>query len=220
MSLKIAWKPVSQDRSVASARIRCLSIMDSLQKKAWSVNFFQDQPNTHYDAVVFNKTHDAHSLAQARQLKNKGIKVIFDLCDNYFYNPHQLPDVERAKSVILQMLQLADKTVASSEFLAACMAEHIDAEKICIIEDAVDEILPLTTNPLVYWQQLQKHQQLSEQTQHWRNEGRTCLVWLGIAGGGKADYGMNDLATLNAFFTDARFSSQTALTVISNDNKM
>ncbi|GAB6140310.1 hypothetical protein JCM14076_10390 [Methylosoma difficile] len=217
MSLKIAWKPVSQDRNVASARIRCLNVMDQLQKQAWPVSFFQANSQNRYDAVVFNKTHDHQSLEQAKQLKSQGIKVIFDLCDNYFYNPQQLPEVAKAAEVIQQMMQLADHTVASSEYLATCIAEHIDATKISIIEDAVDEILPLCPKALTYWQQLQKYQKLSDQIQGWRTEGRTCLVWFGIAGGGKADYGMGDLAKLDTFFNDATFASQTSLTVISNN---
>ncbi|MDD2725318.1 MAG: hypothetical protein PHH59_15030 [Methylovulum sp.] len=193
--------------------------MDILQKKGWSVSFLADNPNIKYDIVVFNKTHNNRGLEEARRVKDSGAKIIFDLCDNYFYNPHQLPEIDRAQYIILQMMRLADKNVASSEFLAACMAEYIASEQINIIEDAVDELLPLATNLADYWNQLRKYRQLSEKIACWRKEGKICLVWFGIAGGGKADYGIGDLAKIEAILNDPKFRKRITLTAISNDNK-
>lgn len=219
MMLKIGWKPVSRNPNVASMRIRCLLPMGQLHKKGVVVGFYPGDKDTHYDIVVFNKTHDRKSLEQAKRLKDRGTRVVFDLCDNYFYNPHQFADVEKAKDIILQMMALADVNVASSDYLASKIADYIDRNKIEVIEDPVDELLPPTVSPITHWLHLRRYQRLAELINHWHNQNKTCLVWFGIAGGCKAEYGMGDLKKIQPLLNAPEFKERVTLTVISNNKK-
>src|SRR5689334_15236113 len=43
--------------------------------------------NLNFDALIFSKVMDETGIALAKAARERGVKIIFDICDNHFDNP-------------------------------------------------------------------------------------------------------------------------------------
>ena len=86
----IGWKPISTNVRVASSRLRCLEPLSELRSRGYSVETFNPNHVDRYAAVIYSKAYDDLSYREATGLQKRGIRVVFDLCDNHFYNPRGL----------------------------------------------------------------------------------------------------------------------------------
>src|SRR3546814_13761744 len=84
---KVGWWPDSYDASFASVRIRCLHPLAQLRRNGYPVEFFNPKNASSYDAVLFSEHLSQKSLHAAQELRQSGVRIIFDLCDNHFHNP-------------------------------------------------------------------------------------------------------------------------------------
>jgi hypothetical protein len=50
-------------------------------------------------------------VKEMKRLKNKGVKLIIDICDNHLYQPIESEKWQAAKHNLIEMLQLADHVV-------------------------------------------------------------------------------------------------------------
>jgi hypothetical protein len=182
----LGWKPKFQDAKVASVRFRCLNPMAELQKRGFPVELFDEAHFTQYSGVIFSKLYDRQNYELARRLKERRKAVIFDICDNHFYNPYHLEKFNTVREQLLKMLHIADSIVASTPALAEVLVKQAGLTSVpTVIGDAVEEnTLAGTVNRWRFRFPVR---------QRIRSDGMANLLWFGIHGGENAPYGMLDL---------------------------
>lgn len=217
----IAWKPKYCDARVASVRIRCLNPLSELHARGYPIELFDAKNIAQYKVVVYSKLYDDATYREAASLKDSGVRIVLDLCDNHFYNPSNLRSLYVAAEQLRRMMGLADYLVASTKQLADVMREELRNEKeITVIGDAVE--MSLAHGKESIWRAPQNAYTLKRTlnclTQA-KREGRTNLVWYGIHGGENADYGMLDLLKLRGLLERLDKQYPLSLTVISNSRR-
>ncbi len=214
----IGWKPKFYDPTVASVRIRCLNPLSELRTRGFPVELFERARCSTYRVVIYSKLYDLASYREARKLKAKGTIIIFDLCDNHFYNPHVWRPLLEAREELLRMMTLADYVVTSTETLAEVVRSvKPDLHSITVIGDAVETQIPDEFTP--WWRRWWHGRQLASLHAVVKAEqarGRTSLVWFGIHGGPNAPYGLVDLLRIRACLERLNSEFPLSLTVISN----
>lgn len=218
MSDWIGWKPSSLDRQVASSRLRCLIPMAELQSRGFLIELFDPRHAHRYAAVVYSKTYDDASYQQAVKLRRAGIRIIFDLCDNHFYNPQNLSYWKEARQRLTRMMELADALVVSSEALAEVVKRELATQcSIAVIGDPVET--DLNNWPMANWRRWLAVRQaawLCAKLRAGQEQGRTPLIWFGNHGSPYAEGGMLDLQRLGPLLEGLNRRSPISLTVISN----
>ena len=148
---------------------------------------------------MFSKLYNESSQALARDLKRRGRAVIFDICDNHFYNPYGLEQFKLVRQQLLAMLGLADRVVTSTEQLArTLMGEAPLRETPVVIGDAVEED-GLAGDPVER-----------------PGDGKATLIWFGIHGGENAPYGLLDLHAQRELLVELDRDHPLRLVVVSN----
>jgi hypothetical protein len=218
MSGWIGWKPSSFDPKVASSRLRCLRVLSELQSRGYSVELFDPLHVKRYAAVVYSKVYDDASYHEAVVLQRKGARIIFDLCDNHFYNPRNLNSWREASERLRRMMTLADALVASTATLADVMKRELPAERsIAVIGDPVETEIENCHTPV--WMRWLAFRQLAAVLSKLRvrqAHGRTPLVWFGNHGSPYAEGGMLDLQKIRPALERLNRQHPISLTVISN----
>jgi glycosyltransferase involved in cell wall biosynthesis len=169
--------------------------MSEIRKKGLDVELLQKDYLARYRVVVFSKTYDTSSLAIAKAVHAHGGRVIFDLCDNHFYNPFDLPAYTRAKFDIGEMVKIADHVVCSSQYLADVVQAQTGAIP-SVIGDPIED-LPYSMND-----------ESAPQQGH--------LLWFGNHGSPNAPGGMEDLLRIKEALIAARATHPFELVVASN----
>ena len=216
MGALVGWEPTSRDFRVASARIRCLSPIRELQSMGAPVELFDGHHSAGYQLVIVSKRYDPPILHDVQQLKNAGIKIAFDLCDNRWYGAS--PERERELERLGRMMKLADELVASTEPLAAIMREKRPDKRVTVIGDPVEtEIAGEKGHLETRWWHRLKCKGLLRKIAAERGRKRTPLVWFGHHGSDYADGGMADLGRIKEALERAHARHRISLTVISNN---
>lgn len=202
-------------------RIRCLNPLRQLQSWGFPVELFDSTRADCYSAVVYSKSYSEANYQEAAALKKSGTRIVFDLCDNHFYNPNASQALEKVRQDLKQMMNLADYLVASTEAMADVMRSELSVpHKITVIGDAVETEVRGSATP--FWKRMWQMRQLSKligQLQMEKQNGRTPLVWFGIHGGPHAEFGMLDLLKLRPLLEKINDNFPLSLTVISNSRK-
>jgi glycosyltransferase involved in cell wall biosynthesis len=172
----VGWKPFMPGADVASVRVRCLVPMQLMAERQWRTGIFDSADATAYDVVVFQKAYRAEDLELARRLSANGVKVVFDLCDNHFFNPEERPDLFDRTDRLRQMIALVDAVTVSSPLLRAL----VQKEQTFVVDDALDStVREAPRSPL-------------QRLPRW---GRGAhLVWFGNVGSESPRFGIVDLA--------------------------
>lgn len=218
MSGWIGWKPSSFDPKVASSRLRCLGPLAELHSRGCSVELFDRRHINRYAAVVYSKIYDDASYHQAVELQRRGIRIIFDLCDNHFYNPRTLKYWKDARQRLTRMMTLADALIASTEALAEVMKSELPMQRsIAVIGDPVETELENCPTPVwKRWLALRQSASLLSILRTGQGRGRTPLVWFGNHGSPYAEGGMLDLQRIRSLLEGLNREHPISLTVISN----
>ncbi len=212
MKAKIAWKPQNYEARVGSVRIRCLSTLRELRAKHYPIELYKERHEAAYRAVVFSKAYNSKDIALAERLQQRGVKIVFDICDNHFL----LSDdrVTRLK----KMFALADHWVVSSHALARVVQQHVGNEKpITVIEDAVEE--SLTGNRFDISGRLKAQWQLHglDRFLHAPAHANAAhLVWFGNHKASYQNSGLAHVARLRSLLESTHRSNPITLTIISN----
>jgi len=217
----IGWKPRSTDPRVASSRLRCLDPLLELQSRGYSVETFDPNHIDRYAAVIYSKAYDDLSYVEATSLQKRGIRVVFDLCDNHFYNPKGLSYWKQAAQRLRRMMVTADELVASTEALAEVMVEELsDGRHVTVIGDAVDaEIRGWVTPVWQRWFHERKLSRLLEKLGEDHERGIMPVIWFGNHGSPYAEGGMLDLVRIRPLLEKINRRYPLTLTVISNSRK-
>jgi hypothetical protein len=218
----IGWKPKSSDTRVASTRIRCLNPLHELQRRGFPVEIFRPEHVSQYTAVVYSKLYDEASYREAAGLRDRGTRIVVDLCDNHFYNPTGKPELARARVALERMLRLADYLVASTPELGSVIRAELGTDRpVEVIGDAVEETIAGDhESGLRRWLRRRELQRLLA----WLENGRTmgieaALVWFGIHGGPHHEHGIGDLLRVRPLIEQLHQRHRVQLTVISNSRQ-
>ncbi len=118
----------------ASARYRVIMPAHQLARRGYGVEVAQRPQEgwnlsalegTHVDTIVFSKAFMQQEQLLAQFLKQRGTRIVFDICDNWFDHPKHGQDFRT-------MCGLADDLVASTESMANIIRENTQREAIVI----------------------------------------------------------------------------------------
>lgn len=137
--LRIGFRPASYDPKVFSPRIRAVLPARYLSRAGFEAGIVPPDGSGRYDCVVFQKAYSKRDLEHAAAFKAAGARLLFDLCDNHWYNPSADPKVEARILNLDRMVDLVDAvTVSSTE-----IARLIPSKPVFQVDDAL-ELLPFT----------------------------------------------------------------------------
>jgi len=124
MSMRAAWFiPVNHrdyDHLPASVWIRCLQLIPYLEESGVHCNV--NEPNAKADIAIFVRWQDEEAYKLARKQKEKGRRIVFDLCVNYFEETDVpyigRPVTKKHVDECLHMLSVADVVTCASAYIA------------------------------------------------------------------------------------------------------
>ena len=201
---------------MASARIRCLNTLRQLGKQHFPAELYSEKNESDYKIVVFSKAYTNKEIVIAERLRDRGTKIVFDLCDNHF-----LLDEDRIAR-LTKMFELADHWVVSSEGLGKVVTNIMGSEKpLTVREDAVEERLSGSKADIAGWVrehiQLYKLDKLLSTDQGSR---ATRLVWFGNHKASYKDSGLAHVNKIRPVLEKVNQSDPLTLTVISNSREV
>ncbi len=192
----IGWKSRTVDPAVASFRYRVLKPIEALSKRGHLVELYSEQHFASYDQVVFSKSYEESDLALARRLRAAGKKVYLDLCDNHFYNPFGHPAYVRARTKLLEMIEVSTAVICSTPALARAVLEAADLSEALVVGDIFEDI----------------GSSISTAEEH-----RPRLLWFGMHGAPNARAGMTDIIDIERDLTRVNKEIPFELVVVSNN---
>lgn len=203
---EIAWKSGGGIRS-ASFRYRALLPCQYLKQDDWQCELFNYKNLDRYKLVVFQKLYDAENIELATRLKSKGVKTVFDLCDNHFYYQLDNPSALAERTNRLQkMLDCVDAISVSTPELKKLIDAKTDKASV-VIDDAID-IPQINLLGSSYLKVKNTFRKMSSNSLN--------LVWYGSAGTENPRCGMIDLAEILPVLEKVHRQIPLKLTIISN----
>jgi len=194
----VGWVPTSTNFEVASARLRCLLPSRYLQERGWRSELVDRRDPYRHDVVVFQKAYGEAEVELAQALRARGKRTVFDLCDNHFYNPEDVPTLRERADRLRRMVDSVDIVSVSTESLA----ELVPETETVLVDDVLDEFEPKQSA----WRRLAGS--LSRR--------RFRLVWYGGAGLHYPSFGLVHLRKVLPLLEDLHREAPLVLTVISN----
>ena len=178
---------VKNYRNKASFRIRFENIANDINAKIIDVNEIEENINNYSNNIfIFPKLFDENFLILAQRLKNNNNKIIFDVCDNYFYDKIITED-ERYN--FIKMLRYADFITCSSKTLSEILIKNIPNLRVKIIEDSFEKIKSFGKKRMIKdFIKYKKYKIL--------NKNYFKLVWFGSSGNGSMEQILNLKKTL------------------------
>ena len=197
---------------MASARIRCLNTLRQLGRQHFPAELYSEKNESDYRIVVFSKAYTNKEIVIAERLRDRGTKIVFDLCDNHFLLG------EDRNTRLKKMLELADHWVVSSETLGKVVTNTMGSvTPITVIKDAVEETLSGSKADIVGWAKAHIELYKLDQFISANQDNRvTHLVWFGNHKAGYKDSGLAHVNKIRPVLEKINQSNPLALTVISN----
>lgn len=142
--MKIGWKVSQLTSSVASIRYRALLPMLALESDEVCNRLFSSGLESNLDgldALVIVKSFTPDDLFLAQQAVGKGIRVVFDLCDNIFIDTYgrrggSVSPVQIFDAIAAQ----ADAVVVTTEPLAAIVRQRTPRVQVTVIPDGIETL--------------------------------------------------------------------------------
>lgn len=137
-------KSYSYNRALASTRLRCYDIINSLKgHDKYILEFFN--PDSNYDTVIFQKCFSADYIALADKLQKVGTKIILDININVvdlqgeisIFNEEEKESLKQQSVNIKQMIQKSDHVLVSSPILKEIYSKY-HSSVFCIEENITD----------------------------------------------------------------------------------
>lgn len=201
--IRIGFRPCSYDRRVFSPRVRAILPARHLSAAGIAASVIPEDGRGDYDCVVFQKAYSKRDLALAERVSNGGGRVVFDLCDNRFYNPDNDPALAEGASRLERMIERSDVVSVATPDLVPL----IPGRDAMVVDDAFE--WPPMAGPARRWAERRRLRV--------RPSGSPLrLVWQGQAGTKSPPSGMSVLSRLVPALEEVHRSSPVRLTVISN----
>ncbi|KGF71773.1 hypothetical protein DO97_15665 [Neosynechococcus sphagnicola sy1] len=198
--MKILGIVLSINQDSAGLRQRILPIFYSLKHREYNIEIKElksiskkehiDQIASEYQLVIFIKIFDDLAYCAARAIKDRGIKIVLDLFDNY------LPYSRRAwefglKRMYIRMANIADIVTCSTNFLASAL-ENEGIKNIKMIPDPIQPSLRTTTAKVD-----NKDSSNISWLEKWNTSDNTLrFAWFGLSGNPYYRAGIVDLAEI------------------------
>ena len=212
--LMIGWRPSDPRGVSASARLRCLNLVRHLQRQGDPVEVFTSRHMARYRLLVLGKPYDAVTCRLAERAKRRSIRLVIDLCDNYFYRVHEGRAVAKAECSLRRLIECADQVVVSTEALRDVVCEQTTAvPPMTVIGDMVE-----SEEELAAWScrgRASRHPAVPPLRSTAR-EHSLRLVWFGIHRNNRAPGGMADLLSIRKLLESLAAEYRLSLTVISD----
>lgn len=201
---RVGWRPFSGDPAVASVRLRTLLPVSALRDAGWDVTVLDDGDGAEdRDCVVFQKAYQDADLALAERTKERGARVVVDLCDNHLWVPDDRPELRERADRLRRLLALADHVTVSTRSLQEALGWPGT-----VVPDAIEIPRGVVAS--------RARQRLRRTTK--RRGGPLRLVWFGNAGSDSPPFGLIHLGQLVPVLAEVhRDSTPLRLTVLSND---
>jgi hypothetical protein len=217
MSVKFSWWPHTESKKIASFRLRCLQIVEKLQKEGIDAGLYRVGGKP--DVLILSKRYDRASVAFALGLKAQyGTKLVLDICDNHFYSEFSTPKWMARAQMLRDAITAVDHVVCSTRALANLVQAEVENKaSISIIGDAAEE--PFIPNAFEKFVHLPAELALWNLRRKIRLSGVATgrrLVWFGNHGSANASGGMDDLLLIKDALTSHHANGNIFLTVISN----
>jgi len=209
MRATIGWK-TQWSTTVASARYRALLPARHLRAAGWPCEVYDPRRAAEYRLVIFQKVYDEATVRHVEQLKSRGAKTVFDLCDNLFhYELHDPAAAERRGAQLKRMIGAVDAVTVSTPALSQVVRETTGRSDALVIDDAVE--VP-RLNPLARGYYRLKNGAAGA--------GGFRVVWYGTPGRSNPRFGMIDLTKVLPALSSLNRDVPLSLTVISNSAEM
>lgn len=216
----IAWWSHSVGLHIASTRIRSALVMRQLHSQGVDTSWFRPDAVERYRTVVINKRYDAKTLKTVETLKQRGIRVVFDICDNRFADHSPDPEVVESVQRLRTLLGLADQVVSSTPELAAIIRRECpSAPPASVIRDLPDDLSVVPLSPLESVKALCLRAATWHQLRQARAGGRAGLVWFGNHASPFGDAGLADLLRIRGILEELNREFPVYLSVISNSRE-
>lgn len=223
----IGWWPHTTSRQVASVRLRCRRIHETLQRRGWASRLFR--PGDPLPGIlVLSKRYDPQALefvhALRRRPRGDRPLVLLDLCDNHFtFSSEDGPTLARRAARLRAMIDIVDHVVVGSSYLGEIVSAEAPTTTWSVIPDLAETpVLPSPSerarHPIDEWRLLRLRRRLEARTQI---AYAHRLVWFGHHGRPGAEGGMHDLHRIRATVLTRTTRGGTApisLTVISDSS--
>lgn len=195
----IGWKSASNDATIASYRFRVGMPAAALSELGFQAGPVEDIGIGSCDVVVFSKSYSPADLILARAVRKRGGRVIFDLCDNHFYNPFHLRKYEEGRVRMREMMSIADSTICTTDVLARTITDETDGAVTPVVVGDAAERVKFRRKPAPV------------------NDGPLDLLWFGSHGSPNAPGGMEDLGLIEGELAALANRRDIRLTVCSNN---
>lgn len=216
--MDIVFWPHTRNKNVASYRLRCLQIVETLKSKNVSVTYYNSfvKPRV----LVLSKRYDEKSLDVAIKLRDTyGTKIVVDLCDNHFYSENDSTFWLKRAEMLRNAVIKADLVICSSKPLADVVATEVHKHiRVEVIGDFIEyPFLPTG---------LKKFFHPSSELSIFAYENRLKslniadgrrLVWFGNHGSSNASGGIDDILLIKSELESHHKKQQLSLTIISNN---
>lgn len=204
---RVGFRPCSYDPKVFSPRIRAVLPAKYLANAGVDAHVVPESGEGRFDCVVFQKAYAKADLQLAETLKAQGARLLFDLCDNHFWNPTNDPEVAERVARLERMIELVDAvTVSSTE-----IAKLITTKPTYQTDDAL-ELLPFTKTAEWLGQTVRR-------LRHRRRNHRVRLVWHGQSGTEHIGSGLTPVGKLIPELERLHAAIPLSLTILSNSAK-
>lgn len=134
---KVAWIPAASIDQ-AGSRLRAFLPCDFLKRTGYPCEMFKEVNKNTYNIVVFQKTYGKEHIELAKTLKNRGVKIVFDLCDNNFviHGSSNTQKSQERLNRLKEMIELSDAVSVPTPELSKSISHHY----VVIIDDAIDDV--------------------------------------------------------------------------------
>ena len=203
--IRVGWKPFNYDARVPSVRFRSILPIRILARAGIRTNLVPADGSGDYDCVVFQKSYTQADYELAQEYAARGVKVVFDLCDNHFYAPGDQPMLVERAARLRQIVDVADVVTVSTP----AVAELVPEKKVFLVDDALE---------------VPRGAAVARLRASWRRRlprrGGGRIVWFGNGESKGIDIGLIELARIVPDLESLHRSTPLRLTVISNQRRL
>jgi len=150
---KIGWKLSSLNFHLASIRYRCLYPAVTLQREGVESRIFClsiEKNLQDLDVLVIVKSFKLDDLLLAQQAVGRGIRVVFDLCDNIFIEAYGEENHKHILEVFKAISIYLDAVTVTTQPLADEVIKELPSIPVYIVPDIlVDKSLLIDANRLI-----------------------------------------------------------------------
>ena len=140
--MEIGWKLADLNASIASVRYRALFPLLALREKGVGSKVFASSSAKNLadiDVLIIVKSFSADDIFLSQLAFEKNIPVIFDLCDNIFFDTYRVKGVASPEEVLRQIAKVAAAIVTPTEVLADLVRDKLgDKVPVYVVTDGIE----------------------------------------------------------------------------------